>query len=338
MKNLKVNKKLLSLLLAGTILLSTGNFVVEAKAQSNNNTKESIELAENNKFKYLLESIRDDYYPETAGCSIMSNIYAAKLLDVIKEHNYKEEDLLRISKTLKCDDIILFNQKLNDIYNSAKNIDIELVKDNGYIPKYSWDDINIEESFINILEGVNGDKELYTKYSTNFRDDDSMNSKVLNVVSAYNKVELITTDGNWSLVRNNNGYGYMANSCVNELAKKYVEVDIGDQKVYMYNNGELIVSSSTVTGKNSTPTRMGYFSIKSKSYDTYLRGPGYKSHVYYWMPFDGGIGLHDALWRDDFGDAIYKNSGSHGCVNLPLDTAKTIYNNSEVGTKVLVHK
>ena len=47
----------------------------------------------------------------------------------------------------------------------------------------------------------------------------------------------------------------------------------------------------------------------------------------YWMPFNGGIGLHDASWRSKFGGEIYKNSGSHGCVNLPRSVAETIYNN-----------
>lgn len=56
------------------------------------------------------------------------------------------------------------------------------------------------------------------------------------------------------------------------------------------------------------------------------------------MPFDGGIGLHDATWRNKFGGNIYINKGSHGCVNLPYQTAEYIYENVKVGTKVLVHK
>ena len=33
------------------------------------------------------------------------------------------------------------------------------------------------------------------------------------------------------------------------------------------------------------------------------------------MPFDGGIGFHDASWRDEFGGDIYLTDGSHGCIN-----------------------
>ena len=59
-----------------------------------------------------------------------------------------------------------------------------------------------------------------------------------------------------------------------------------------------------------------------------LDGPGYSTPVTYWMPFNGGIGLHDATWRSSFGGNIYKTNGSHGCVNLPYNMAKIIYENA----------
>ena len=34
---------------------------------------------------------------------------------------------------------------------------------------------------------------------------------------------------------------------------------------------------------------------------------------------------------------IYINNGSHGCVNLPHNAAKEIYENVDTGTMVLVH-
>ena len=64
----------------------------------------------------------------------------------------------------------------------------------------------------------------------------------------------------------------------------------------------------------------------------------YESPVTYWMPFNGGIGLHDANgWRKQYGGSIYYYSGSHGCVNLPLDLAKTLYENFDVGDPVIVY-
>lgn len=56
------------------------------------------------------------------------------------------------------------------------------------------------------------------------------------------------------------------------------------------------------------------------------------------MQFNGGEGLHDAAgWRSAYGGSIYYYSGSHGCVNLPLDLAKTLYNTMEVGDPVIVY-
>ena len=35
--------------------------------------------------------------------------------------------------------------------------------------------------------------------------------------------------------------------------------------------------------------------------------------------------MHDATWRGKFGGQIYKTSGSHGCINLPLSFIKDFY-------------
>jgi lipoprotein-anchoring transpeptidase ErfK/SrfK len=55
------------------------------------------------------------------------------------------------------------------------------------------------------------------------------------------------------------------------------------------------------------------------------------------MPFNGGIGIHDATWRRKFGGDIYKRDGSHGCINCPLSLAKTIYENIDVGTPIICY-
>ena len=89
-----------------------------------------------------------------------------------------------------------------------------------------------------------------------------------------------------------------------------------------------------VTGNVSKDytTPAGIYSLTYKEKDRILRGKKldngkyeYESHVDYWMPFNGGIGLHDASWRSKFGGTIYQTSGSHGCVNLPPASAATLY-------------
>ena len=121
----------------------------------------------------------------------------------------------------------------------------------------------------------------------------------------------------------------------------YVEVDIGNQHVTLYENCRKVMESACVTGipNKARATHPGVFKIDYKQRNRILRGSQnlYASFVNYWMPFDGGIGLHDATWRGTFGGEIYKYSGSHGCVNLPLSFAKNLYAHVYPGETVYVH-
>lgn len=128
---------------------------------------------------------------------------------------------------------------------------------------------------------------------------------------------------------------------------KYVEVDITNQRMYLYENGERVMASDCVTGTDNASRRTvtGVYSIYYKQTNRTLLGqpdengnPSYASFVYYWMAFYGGYGLHDATWRSNFGGSIYKYSGSHGCVNLPYSVARELYSRVEVGTPVIVFK
>ncbi|MCD7921507.1 MAG: L,D-transpeptidase/peptidoglycan binding protein [Clostridiales bacterium] len=124
-----------------------------------------------------------------------------------------------------------------------------------------------------------------------------------------------------------------------DYGSTYVEINLTAQHLWFYKNGTPVVESDLVSGSvaagNATPT--GAYRISYKQKDAVLRGQGYASPVSFWMPFNGGIGLHDASWRSKFGGTIYKTSGSHGCINLPYSAAKTIYENISAGDAVLVY-
>ena len=125
----------------------------------------------------------------------------------------------------------------------------------------------------------------------------------------------------------------------NEIGDSYVEIDLDNQHVYVYKDGELVVETDCVSGKVASGdfTPDGTFQINYKQKEATLRGQGYTSKVKYWMPFNGNIGLHDASWRRDFGSDIYLRNGSHGCVNLPSSVAPLIYDNVEQGEAVIVY-
>lgn len=125
----------------------------------------------------------------------------------------------------------------------------------------------------------------------------------------------------------------------NEIGNTYVEVSIGGQHLWFYKNGQLITDGAVVTGNTSAGngTPAGVYFLLYKEKDTVLIGDNYATPVSYWMPFNGGIGMHDASWRGSFGGSIYSYNGSHGCVNCPYSLAQKIYNNIDSGTPVICY-
>lgn len=125
-----------------------------------------------------------------------------------------------------------------------------------------------------------------------------------------------------------------------EKRTTYILISIKNQKLWYYQNNKLLLTSKIVTGqKNEYDTPKGIYQIRGKDKEVYLIGEDYKSWVDYWMLIDSKtqIGLHDAQWRSTFGGTIYKYNGSHGCINLPYNVAKKIYNTAPVGTKVIIN-
>ncbi|MCA9880608.1 MAG: L,D-transpeptidase [Thermomicrobiales bacterium] len=119
-----------------------------------------------------------------------------------------------------------------------------------------------------------------------------------------------------------------------------VVVSISQQRMWAYENGELVVTSLVSTGTADVPetvTPVGYHTIVAK-YDVQTM-EGTISDEYYRvedvpnvMYFDNlGNALHGAYWHNNFGAPM-----SHGCINLPLDIAAWMYGWAEVGTPVTV--
>ncbi|MGN1139846.1 MAG: L,D-transpeptidase family protein [Oliverpabstia sp.] len=135
----------------------------------------------------------------------------------------------------------------------------------------------------------------------------------------------------------------------NDLGSVYVEISIKDQMMWCYKDGKVIVETPVVTGTETDPKRAtprnGCWTIYRKKTEYTMKGPllengeyEYTAFVHYWMPFNGGVGIHDLASRgNNFGGDIYMTNGSHGCINTPLAAAKTIYDTVSVGTPVIVY-
>lgn len=132
------------------------------------------------------------------------------------------------------------------------------------------------------------------------------------------------------------------------IGTTYLEINITKQHLWFVKDGSVVLESDFVSGKESDSTRLtpsGTYYIYNKERNRVLRGTKqpngkyeYESPVSYWMPFNKGIGLHDASWRSTFGGDVYINSGSHGCINLPTGFAGSLYSQIYVNLPVVVYR
>lgn len=138
--------------------------------------------------------------------------------------------------------------------------------------------------------------------------------------------------------------------CSSNTLSKVIIVSISKRHLWACASSSQQYDSAVVTGMQNiaadlTPT--GTYQIYGKQTNLHLKGSdstgSWDDFVYYWMPFlhnqYGTYGFHDATWRDSnaFGNIDpYSPDGSHGCVELPLATAKWLYNWTENGTTVQI--
>ncbi len=140
------------------------------------------------------------------------------------------------------------------------------------------------------------------------------------------------------------------NNCAGNTLSQLILVSISQRHLWACEYTTEVYNSPVVTGMSylaADLTPIGTYHIYAKQTNRYLVGTDSTGHwndfVHYWMPFlynqYGAYGLHDATWRpaNAFGN-ISPNSpnASHGCVELPLATAKWLYNWDHVGTTVTI--
>lgn len=178
--------------------------------------------------------------------------------------------------------------------------------------------------------------------TVNIRDNPGFNS---NVIGKVKKGDILSYYGNvkignytWYKVWYNTGFAYIISTYT---CSNFIEIDIVSQTIRLYNNKALILDTPITTGRldGTNETKTGYFSIIRMDY-----APNATTKMMYWIGFysgQTGQGIHDSPWRKNYqnfsyyGGKVYKNlnypagnqnSGSHGCVNVPREKMKIIYN------------
>ena len=140
----------------------------------------------------------------------------------------------------------------------------------------------------------------------------------------------------WYKIKYNNKYGYITGY----IQINGIIVDISNQTMQMYKKGKLVLHAIVITGNQNThETPLGRYLLSSDNKTTNYST--YNDVVDYWMPFQLGIGFHDASWRtyDEFMNInTYKTNGSDGSVNMRPTDAKKLYNLSSYPINVYVVK
>lgn len=261
-----------------------------------------------------------------------------------KEPNVKEDDkdLIAAADTLNkyCKSVI--NYKIGDLSQTldASTFAAWLKLDENLEPVI--DQTALEDYVSSLSKAYNtcyADETLKTSYGTTvtignvhygWKVDKAAEAEA--IIADIKGGSAVERDLNYSMTAASHG--------ANDYGDSYVEVNLTAQHLFLYKNGQLILESDVITGKpdGQHETPPGVFGITYCEKNATLRGDNYATPVSYWMPFNGDIGLHDATWQSIFGSAYYLTKGSHGCVNLPLGVAKTIFENVEAGFPVLVYE
>ncbi|MGI6548746.1 MAG: L,D-transpeptidase [Syntrophomonadales bacterium] len=122
----------------------------------------------------------------------------------------------------------------------------------------------------------------------------------------------------------------------------FIDVNIGEQKVRIYNNGTVIKEWIVSTGKNDS-TPLGNFTIQNRG--EWFFSEKYQQGAKWWVSFkDWGVYLFHSVPMDRDKNVLEEeadklgNPASHGCIRLEIDHSKWIYDNIPAGTPVSIHK
>lgn len=111
------------------------------------------------------------------------------------------------------------------------------------------------------------------------------------------------------------------------FAEKEIIIDLGTQKIYAIEDGEVVIESRISTGKPGHRTPVGKFKITQKKRH-------HISTIYHLpMPFmmrltNWGIAIHQGYVPD--------YPASHGCIRVPREYAEQLFHWAPMGTTVHV--
>ncbi|ETI67419.1 L,D-transpeptidase family protein [Neobacillus vireti] len=266
--------------------------------------------------------------------------------EFIQNQQKKFEEFLAQTVDYKVQDKVFTLKASELIKNASISKDLQIKMDDAGVIKERITEINISQSTLN--------KDF--KFKTHSGSVISVKGKgygwALDVEKEIPKIIEAFENGGKTVSASNiygngwkgEGYGYDT-SANNGIGDTYAEVSITEQRIWIYKNGKLVVTTNVVTGThdNRHDTSPGVWYILYKQSPSVLTGREngkitYQVPVNYWAPFtNDGQGFHDASWRGNWASNAYLGAGSHGCVNTPPSIMKTVYDNLSTYEPVVIY-
>ncbi len=125
-------------------------------------------------------------------------------------------------------------------------------------------------------------------------------------------------------------------------AKKEIQIDISEQHLYAYQDGELVISLVVSTGIGNS-TRIGTFKVLDKIPNAYSNAFGiwmpYWLGIYYSGTLENGIHGLPLLWNgvELWGNLLGKPA-TYGCIESRTPDIKKLYDWAEIGTPVIIRR
>ena len=118
----------------------------------------------------------------------------------------------------------------------------------------------------------------------------------------------------------------------NDFGNTYLEINLSDQHLYAYKDGNKIVDCDIISGDpvNGLETPTGVFNMRFMFTNyNFVRG-SFSKQLKYWMVFYGNtvetnIGIASCNWISNFGGTAYRGAGSLGSIYVNEADAKTLY-------------
>ncbi|MBU3111037.1 InlB B-repeat-containing protein [Clostridium lacusfryxellense] len=117
-------------------------------------------------------------------------------------------------------------------------------------------------------------------------------------------------------------------------------VDLNRQRVNIFTGSAghwvLVKSYSCASGNNKTPSKRGLFTIQDKGYSFVA---GSRTIVKYWTRYSGNYMLHSIILTNSgrVVDGTIGKRVSHGCIRMPVDMAKWVYDKMPRGSLIWVN-